>query len=85
MWSIDFIWDPTGPGGKRQTLNAYNSDTLAYLYTSYSVGEELSDYTKFSVPTVANGRVIVGNGVHLTIFGLRVASPLPKKKPPKKP
>ena len=79
IWSIDFVWDPKAPTGKRQTLNAYNADSLALLYSSVAAGEELSDYTKFSVPTVANGRVFVGNGPHLSIFGLRTAKPGPKK------
>lgn len=84
VWSIDFTWDSTSPTGKRQSLNAYASDTLATLYSSEAVGEELADYTKFAIPTVANGRVLVGNGSHLTIFGLREATPFVPAKPLKK-
>ncbi|GCE11050.1 hypothetical protein [Tengunoibacter tsumagoiensis] len=60
---------PKGPG----TLRAYDATDLTHeLYNSGENGKRdlLDSYTKFSVPTVANGEVFVGTRGALTIFGL---------------
>lgn len=61
--------DPAGPG----SLHAYDATDLGHeLYNSeLNPGRDRVDsYVKFSVPTVANGRVFVGTKTSLDIYGL---------------
>jgi hypothetical protein len=63
LWVID-------PGS---VLRAYNaSDLSKELYNSNANAnrDALDSFVKFSVPTVANGRVFVGTKTSLTIYGL---------------
>jgi hypothetical protein len=55
------------------TLHAYNASNLAdELYNSQmnSSRDTLGSFMKFCVPTIANGRVYVGTGDALAVFGL---------------
>jgi hypothetical protein len=59
-------------------LHAFDaSDLTNELYNSAQkkARDGISGFVKFSVPTVANGRVFVGSQKRLTVFGL-----LPPKK-----
>lgn len=72
--------NPNGPG----TLRAYNATNLGNeLYNSgqNASRDQLDGYTKFSVPTIANGKVFVGTPTSLSIFGLLNASPTPTPAP----
>jgi hypothetical protein len=64
---------PHGPG----VLRAYDAANLGnelYNSTQNSSRDQLDSYVKFSVPTVANGKVFVGTSTGLSIYGL-IASP----------
>ena len=57
---------------KTATLRAFDASDLSDLYNSAQSKKRdaMSGYVKFSVPTVANGRVFVGSQKRLTVFGL---------------
>ena len=60
---------PSGPGA----LRAYNATNISQeLYNSEQnfTRDRLSSYVKFSVPTIANGKVFVGTQTSLDIYGL---------------
>jgi hypothetical protein len=67
------IIDPDHGEGLRGVLNAYDAEDLGrQLYSSAaSVPPQDYGYAKFSVPTVANGKVYVGTKRSLLVFGLR--------------
>jgi Ricin-type beta-trefoil lectin domain-like len=70
--------NPSGSG----VLRAYDATNLGNeLYNSgqNSSRDQLDSYTKFSVPTIANGKVFVGTQTSLSIFGLlgTTTSPTP--------
>lgn len=60
-------------------LLAFDAQTMQLLWRSDKAGVKLGDRIKFSVPTVANGRVYIGSGVSpdgsspgmLTVLGLK--------------
>jgi hypothetical protein len=65
VWLVE-----AGFGG---TLHAYDASDLANeLYNSEMNGsrDSLGSFVKFSVPTIANGKVYVGTGDSLVVFGL---------------
>jgi hypothetical protein len=60
---------PRGPG----VLRAYDATNIRVeLYNSEqnATRDRLDSYVKFSVPTIANGRVFVGTQTSLNIYGL---------------
>jgi hypothetical protein len=69
--SNGIVW---GADNSSSTLYAYNATNLATeLYNSNQNpcgSDKLSGVAKFSVPTVANGKVYVGGSSSLTAFGL---------------
>jgi hypothetical protein len=68
--------NPSGAG----TLRAYDATNLGNeLYNSgqNSSRDQLDSYTKFSVPTIANGKVFVGTQTSLSIYGLLNTQPTP--------
>ncbi len=68
VWAIDISGYPTGPA----ILNAYNATNLAsLLFSSPTSGTGAAGLaTKFSVPTVANGKVYIGTQGQFDVFGL---------------
>jgi hypothetical protein len=70
VWVVE-----SGFGG---TLHAYDASNLAHeLYNSQmdSPRDALGSFVRFSVPTVAEGRVYVGTGNSLTVYGLLNQTP----------
>lgn len=68
--------NPSGPG----TLRAYDATNLGNeLYNSgqNASRDQLDSFTKFSVPTIANGEVFVGTQTSLSIYGLLNTQPTP--------
>jgi hypothetical protein len=65
------VWLLEGASGG--TLHAYDASNLANeLYNSQMnrSRDSLGSYVRFTVPTVANGKVYAGTGNSLTVFGL---------------
>ena len=60
---------PSGPGVLR-AYDATNIDQELYNSEQNSTRDRLDSYVKFSVPTIANGKVLVGTQTSLTIYGL---------------
>ena len=61
------------------TLYAFNAETLALLWSSTGVGDDLLNFSKGSIPVVANGKVYVGSFSNLVnIYGLRPVVPPPQ-------
>ncbi len=72
VWAIRAEgYQPSDPA----ILHAYDASTLKELYNSTQGGALSRDLpgaaVKFSVPTVADGRVFVGSQYRLTVFGLK--------------
>lgn len=70
VWALDIgAWGSSGPG----VLYAYNAANLAqelYNSTQNPARDQLGPAIKFTVPTIANGKVYVGTGNSLAVFGL---------------
>jgi hypothetical protein len=68
VWAVDISAYPTGPA----ILNGYDAMNLAnQIYSSPTSGAGAAGLaTKFSVPTVANGKVYVGTQGQFDVFGL---------------
>ncbi len=72
--------NPSGSG----TLHAYDATNIgSELYNSgqNSSRDQLDSYTKFSLPTIANGKVFVGTLTSLSIYGLLSSQTTPTPTP----
>jgi hypothetical protein len=69
VWALDIsAWSSGGPG----VLHAYDAANLAReLYNSQqdAARDQLGPAIKFTVPTIANGKVYVGTGNSVAVFG----------------
>jgi hypothetical protein len=75
VWTLTPFNAPDGRPTIPQ-LRAYDAKDISNpLYDSLAAGQRDSagDYTKFTVPTVANGKVYVGGDKKLTVFGMTPA------------
>jgi hypothetical protein len=61
--------NPHGPGVLR-AYDATNLGTELYNSTQNFARDQLDGYVKFSVPTIADGKVFVGTLTGLSIYGL---------------
>jgi hypothetical protein len=66
-----------GSGGTLHAYDAYNVANELYNSQSNASRDSLGSFVRFSVPTVANGKVYVGTGNSLAVFGLIDSSPPP--------
>jgi hypothetical protein len=70
VWALDNgAWSAGGPG----VLHAYNAANLAnelYNSTQNAARDQLGPAIKFTVPTVVNGKVYIGTGSSVAVFGL---------------
>jgi uncharacterized protein (TIGR03437 family) len=67
-------------GGSGGTLHAYDASNVAIeLYNSQMKGsrDSLNSFVRFTIPTVANGKVYAGTGNSLAVFGLINQPPQP--------
>ncbi|TMH84192.1 MAG: pyrrolo-quinoline quinone [Betaproteobacteria bacterium] len=74
VWALDTSNNgtPNGSGSSAPAiLFAYDATSLNKLYSSPASGAEAAgNAVKFTVPTVANGKVYVGTQTELSVFGL---------------
>ena len=68
LWVLAPYGSPRSPA----VLHAYNADGLQEIWNSgITEGDSVGGYSKFSNPTVANGRVYIpGNSNQLVVYGL---------------
>jgi len=62
------VWEVRSGG----VLHAYDATTLAELYNSSQAGtrDRLGSYVKFTLPTIADGKVFVATANSVAVFGL---------------
>ncbi len=70
------VWELVLMASGTASLRAYNADDLAQkLYDSYASTQagapDQIGFVKFAVPTIASGKVYVGTGDSVAVFGLR--------------
>jgi Bacterial lectin/Fibronectin type III domain len=82
VWVLDDHKNGTEghPNSGPAVLHAYDATTLQELYNSGQLGlaDQLGNAVKFTVPTVANGKVYVGTQTGLYVFG---SFPVPTSTP----
>lgn len=61
---------PASPNGVLSAYDATNLNRLLYTSDDNIKRDYLSNFVKFSAPTIANGHVFVGDGQSLKIYGL---------------
>ena len=80
VWAIDSSqYGSPGPGPGPAVLYAFdatNISTMLYSSTQNSGRDAAGNAVKFTVPTVANGKVYVGTSTEVDVYGLVSANPL---------
>jgi hypothetical protein len=68
VWALDTSQSPTGPA----VLHALDAQTAVELYNSKQSGarDMAGNAVRFTIPTVANGKVFVGTETELDVYGL---------------
>jgi hypothetical protein len=82
VWVLDnHLHGTNGAANGPSVLHAYDANTLTELYNSSQFGtlDQLGGAVKFSVPTVANGKVYVPTQTGVYVFGLLST---PRTQPP---
>jgi hypothetical protein len=71
IWVIDSSdYGNPGPGPGPAVLYAYEAGNLSALWnSSLSAGDAAGDAVKFTVPTIANGKVYIGTETQLDVYG----------------
>jgi len=81
VWVLDTSNNGTPHGSRKSgtaVLFAYDATSLNKLYSSPASGAGAAgDAVKFTVPTVANGKVYVGTQTELSVFGLLAELTIP--------
>ncbi|HLK14533.1 MAG TPA: hypothetical protein VKT78_06985 [Fimbriimonadaceae bacterium] len=73
VWAIDKV-------GSNAVLRAYAASTLHELYNSQNGVDNGGNYTKFAIPTVANGKVYLPCANELAVYGLKATLQVKRKK-----
>ena len=61
------------------TLYAFNAETLALLWSSTGAGDDSLNFSKGSIPVVANGKVYLGSTSYfINVYGLSTSPPPPQ-------
>jgi hypothetical protein len=68
LWVVE--WLPSGADGVLRAYDPNNVGNEFYDSTQSGTRDTFGSATKFSVPTIANGKVYVGAATQLVIFGL---------------
>ena len=80
VWAIDSSqYGSPGPGPGPAVLYAFdatNISTMLYSSTQNAGRDAAGNAVKFTVPTVANGKVYVGTSTEVDVYGLVSANPL---------
>src|SRR5262249_39406687 len=82
VWVLDnHLHGTNGAANGPSVLHAYDANTLTELYNSSQFGtlDQLGGAVKFSVPTVANGKIYVPTQTGVYVFGLLAT---PRTQPP---
>ena len=71
IWVIDASqYGTPGPGPGPAVLYAYGAGTLTPLWNSSQTGSDAAgNAVKFSVPTIANGKVYIGTQTEIDVYG----------------
>src|SRR5579862_3908453 len=82
VWAIDSSqYGSPGPGPGPAILYAFdatNIPTVLYSSAQNAGRDAAGNAVKFTVPTVANGKVYVGSSTRVDVYGLLGANPLPQ-------
>ncbi len=70
VWTIDSEFQPTGGAAILMAHNASNVNVTLYTSSQVPTRDTAGPAVKFTVPTVANGKVYVGAGGELDFYGL---------------
>ena len=81
VWAIDSSqYGSPGPGPGPAVLYAFDATNISkmlYSSTQNAGRDAAGNAVKFTVPTVANGKVYVGTSTEVDVYGLVSANPLP--------
>ncbi len=75
LWTIDSEAFTTGGSQVLQAHSAANPGTTLYSSSTNSSRDNPGGAVKFSVPTVANGKVYVGSASQISVYGLLNGTP----------